>query len=184
MYGKLMRGASLTKVVNKLSAHVLAPSVCLEMLNLLPVLDSQPGLIGCVLGEGVALRPHSLNNSIVAPLIDECDRVVVPPDCLYTCRSPDIRVDDISDILGRVGTGLREWTTFDFRKCTDFTKFNIPVSNGDSSKDSLVDQLCDRGWGNVAEATVQVHKRDSGKDMGAWEQVGTIHQGFHRLNAP
>src|ERR1700743_3717189 len=130
------------------------------MFNDFTPLYSHPSLKGDILSEDVTLSPDPLNNAVATFLIYEGHSIVFPSYSLYASRSPDVRVDNIADILGRMAAQLRERMPFDFRKCTDFAKIYVPAADRDAVKDPFVHQLSDGGRRYVTQATVQVHKGD------------------------
>ena len=122
-----------TKVTGELVANILAAAIGLQMSDRLSALDPKPCLVSLVLLENLVLSPNALNSTKTTMLIDPGDSVVLASDSANRSGPPNIRVNDIADLLCRMGSGLRKREAFDLRECADFTKVNFSILKHDSS---------------------------------------------------
>ena len=132
------------------------------MLDRLSKLNLEPGFIAFVLAEYPTFGLQSLNCTVASVLVDKRYRIATAPESGCLSRTPDIRVDDISHITGRMSAVLREWQTFDLRDGANLTEVNFTVTHNDAIKGAVIDESYHGRRGNVAKTPVKVHQRYCG----------------------
>ena len=119
---------------------MLTQKIRLDTKDRFPSLNSKPGVISFVFFEGLTLGSHPFNDSAAGSFVGPGDSTLISSDGLNSSRFSDVRVNDISNLLGSVQVCLREWKYFDFHECANFAKFNVPVTKRNSSGGLLVNK--------------------------------------------